>query len=580
MTGLGRQCCPYLLCNAVCPTTTSWQALVEVWLLVRVLAPWKETSVRAMISTILNINVGVLGHVDSGKTSLAKALSTTASTACFDKNPQSKERGITIDLGFSSFQMGMPDHLQDKTSCNTLQFTLVDCPGHASLIRTIIGGSQIIDMFILVLDVTKGMQTQTAECLVIGEITCNKLIVVLNKTDMLPEDKKKTAIEKMAKKMKATLQNTVFKTAEVVAVSANPGGQETESPAPVGLDDLLECLRKSAFVPERDESAPFVFSVDHCFGIRGQGTVMTGTVLQGAVKINDQVEIPAIKETRKVKSMQMFRQPVDKASQGDRLGICVTQFDPKLLERGLVSVPNYVPTIYAAIVKLNKIRFYQASIKTKAKFHLSIGHETVLGKVTLFQGTHEFELSQEFEYLEEIEPNHKEDNVAQYALLEFEKPVTAVPNSLVIASKLDMDVHTSTCRLVFWGRLLKYYEDKAYASVNLPQLKIFKNKSKSGVVERAPNSSSVIVKNMFKKETNLLLFTNMKVKLSTGEEGAIEGGFGQSGKVKVNIPGGLLESTLESIQAKKNASTSRKPVEVSLNFKKFVYDMGKNMVQK
>lgn len=90
----------------------------------------------------LNFNVGVLGHVDSGKTSLARALSSVASTAAFDKNPQSRERGITLDLGFSSFTVDLPDHLRETCGdqYDSLQFTLVDCPGHASLIRTIIGG--------------------------------------------------------------------------------------------------------------------------------------------------------------------------------------------------------------------------------------------------------------------------------------------------------------------------------------------------------------------------------------------------------------------------------------------------------
>ena len=145
---------------------------------------------------VLNFNIGVLGHIDSGKTSLAKALSSTASTASFDKNPQSKERGITLDLGFSSFQVPLPEHLKQHPY-DLLQFTLVDCPGHASLIRTIIGGAQIIDMMMLVVDVTKGMQTQTAECLVIGEILCEKMVVVLNKTDLLKEEKRDALIEKV-----------------------------------------------------------------------------------------------------------------------------------------------------------------------------------------------------------------------------------------------------------------------------------------------------------------------------------------------------------------------------------------------
>ena len=86
------------------------------------------------------------------------ALSTKISTAALDKHPQSKERGITLDLGFSSFTVPMPARLSTALPCRELQFTLVDCPGHASLIRTIIGGAQIIDMMLLVIDVTKGIQ--------------------------------------------------------------------------------------------------------------------------------------------------------------------------------------------------------------------------------------------------------------------------------------------------------------------------------------------------------------------------------------------------------------------------------------
>lgn len=106
---------------------------------------------------ILNINIGVLGHIDSGKTSLCKALSTVASTASFDKNPQSKERGITLDLGFSAFIIEVPKWFREKHTASVeaydhLQFTLVDCPGHASLMKTIIGGASIIDFMMLIID--------------------------------------------------------------------------------------------------------------------------------------------------------------------------------------------------------------------------------------------------------------------------------------------------------------------------------------------------------------------------------------------------------------------------------------------
>lgn len=110
-----------------------------------------------------------MGHIDSGKTSLCRALTTIASTAALDKHPQSKERGITLDLGFSAFFTKFPSARFSSVPLKYVQFTLVDCPGHASLIKTIIGGASIIDMMILVIDVTKGIQTQTSECLVIGK---------------------------------------------------------------------------------------------------------------------------------------------------------------------------------------------------------------------------------------------------------------------------------------------------------------------------------------------------------------------------------------------------------------------------
>ncbi|OCT83361.1 hypothetical protein XELAEV_18025901mg [Xenopus laevis] len=567
----------------------------------------------------LNFNVGVLGHIDSGKTSLAKALSTTASTAAFDKNPQSKERGITLDLGFSSFSVPVPEHLAG-TGYQRLQFTLVDCPGHASLIRTIIGGAQIIDLMMLVIDVTKGMQTQSAECLVIGQIACNKMVVVLNKIDLLAENKRQAAIDKMTKKMQKTLESTKFHGSPIVSVAAKPGGPEApESVTGLGISDLIELLKSHTYLPQRDPHGPFLMAVDHCFSIKGQGTVMTGTILSGSISLNDNVEIPALKVTKKVKSMQMFHKPVSRAMQGDRLGICVTQFDPKLLERGLVCTPESLHTIHAAVISVDKIPYFKGSLQTKAKFHITVSHETVMAKVTFFSlppasfneelPANAFDFGKEYlyqdGYITKDSKNSEQDKVdnhqgeeaipkQQWALLEFEKPVTCPKLCLVIGSKLDTDIHSNTCRLAFHGVLLEGVEDKNYSESFLPNLRVFKLKHKEGQVERVNDDYSIIGRSLFKKETNIQLFVGLKVKLSTGEDGLIEGSFGQSGKFKIRIPNGLQLETKKmlvtsnkkrkgkgDVEAAKEEEIKQdsQPILITLWFKRYMFDPQKKMIQ-
>ncbi|XP_019392389.1 PREDICTED: selenocysteine-specific elongation factor [Crocodylus porosus] len=565
----------------------------------------------------LNVNVGVLGHIDSGKTALARALSTAGSTAAFDRAPQSRARGITLDLGFSCLCTALPPRLGP----GHLQFTLVDCPGHASLIRTIIGGAQIIDLMMLVIDVTKGMQTQSAECLVIGQIACQKMVVVLNKIDLLPEGKRQAAIEKMTKKMQKTLENTKFHGCPIVAVAAKPGGPEApETVNPLGVSELIEVLKSQAYLPSRDPSGPFLMAVDHCFSIKGQGTVMTGTILTGSVSLGDNVEIPALKVSKKVKSMQMFHTPVTYAMQGDRVGICVTQFDPKLLERGLICTPESLQTIHAAIISLKKIQYFRGALQTKAKFHITVGHETVMGRVMFFSPApadfnkepldNAFDFEKDYLYQEEYlskdskasDENKDNDQTGeqlpkqQWALVEFEKPVTCPRLCLVIGSKLDTDIHANTCRLAFHGVLLQGLEDKNYTEIFLPKLKVYKLKHKEGQVERVIDDYSVIGRSLFKKETNIQIFVGLKVKLSTGEDGIIEGGFGQSGKFKIRIPDGLKPDTkaLLTVASKKKSragkgdaakeddstkTESAQPVAISLLFKRYVFDTQKKMIQ-
>lgn len=292
--------------------------------------------------TVLNVNIGILGHVDSGKTSLVKALSTLLSTAALDKHPQSQQRGITLDLGFSSFTIPLPSHLQAEVESErytALQVTLVDCPGHASLIRTIIGGAQIIDMMLLVVDVNKGIQTQTAECIVIGEITTDKMVIVLNKIDLLPEEEREEKIAKAKKRLTRALASSKFSSSPMIPLSAVVGGEKVAavgggagkssgsvktSAETIGISQLIDTICSYLTTPVRVKTAPFYFAIDHCFAIKGHGTVLTGTILSGTVAVNSQIELPQLQLEKKVKSLQMFRQPVQTAKQGDRVGICVT----------------------------------------------------------------------------------------------------------------------------------------------------------------------------------------------------------------------------------------------------------------
>jgi len=319
-----------------------------------------------------------------------------------------------------------------------LQVTLVDCPGHASLIRTIIGGAQIIDMVLLVIDATKGIQTQTAECLVIAEMTTKNLVVVLNKVDLFPVNEREERLEKVKRNIRAALVGTRFSDVPMVGISACVGGEKVAAvkvddvnvnanntmsnaknnstagnsnsnatnansnatnkhnsnnhhhhqqvPETMNLQGLLDLLNSKIQPPNRSRilTSSFHFAIDHCFPIKGQGTVMTGTCLAGSISVNDIVEFPTLSIQRKIKSMQMFRRKVLRINQGDRAGICVSNVDPKLMERGVAASPDSVKLISGAIAVVKKVVYFRGSLGSGTKFHISVGHTTVMAQVTFW----------------------------------------------------------------------------------------------------------------------------------------------------------------------------------------------------
>lgn len=569
-----------------------------------------ENNTADKAARLFNLNVGVLGHVDSGKTSLVAALSTHLSTAALDKHPQSKERGITLDLGFSSFTVDqLPPQIQQQGSFTGLQVTLVDCPGHASLIRTIIGGAQIIDMMLLVIDVTKGIQAQTAECIVLGEIATDRIIVILSKIDLLPEPGRPKLIAKAQKLVKATFQATRFAGCTILPASVKPGEGEEQARGQ-GMDAIVaEIMRLVPSKPWQPGGA-FLFAVDHCFSIRGQGTVLTGTVLQGGAKVGEVIELPELRLQKKVKSMQMFRRPVQSCAQGDRVGICVTKLDATSIERGLACTPASIPTFSSAIAAVEKIRFHVGELKTRMKLHVTVGHSTVMatamffglpdspgapsslsaiamriGRLSVKDDVHSFDFAQEYlhqNYLYGLEgrpvaseqsrsPSHGQSSQTgstarhygpQWALLEFSQPITAPKDALVIGSRLDADAGFKTCRLALYGRIVSLIDSSVPA--DLAKLKIYKTKQKNGAIKRVDkDANGAVCQGLFKKETDLTPFVGMKVTAGCGTSGVITGSFGKSGKFRVSFADGLPQQLGDGDKA------------LALVFKRFVFDRDK-----
>lgn len=271
----------------------------------------------------------------------------------------------------------------------------------------------------------------------------------------------------------------------------------------------------------------------------------------------------------------MFRQPVQKAKMGDRVGICVTQFNAKQMERGVICQTEYLQPIYAAVIKVHHIQYYKYAIKSKTKVHISYGHETVMAHLTLLKEkdlNQTFDPLREYKFVEELET--QDSCTVIWALLEFEKAILTASDSILIASKLDLDIHTNSCRLAFWGKIQWHTTSMHYAKEQLKLWKVYKNKQKQGTVQRLVNSQELIVQNLFKKESNRQLYIGKQIELSTGECGRIESTFGQTSKVKITFSDPLKDTTLSLLKEGRLSDVS-----VVLKFKKYIFNKELGIIQ-
>ncbi len=268
------------------------------------------------------VHIGLVGHIDSGKTAVAKALSEIISTAGLDAHSQAQKRGITIDLGFTFF------------SLEEFMVTLVDAPGHANLIRSVVAGANIIDLAVLVLDAVKGPQVQTGEHLMIlWALGIHDVIVLVNKTDLISSDR----VDQWNTKIQTTAEKLGLRLHAILPVSA----KLKKGFAPV-KKALLSFFRSHPDTLERDTSHEFYFPFDHYFKLKGKGTVLTGTVLSGSIKVGEECVLLPGNLPQKIKSIQCHKESARSAAAGDRVGIAVAGLDPEILKRGdfLVKDPS------------------------------------------------------------------------------------------------------------------------------------------------------------------------------------------------------------------------------------------------
>ncbi|NMC08333.1 MAG: GTP-binding protein, partial [Candidatus Lokiarchaeota archaeon] len=297
----------------------------------------------------------------------ARVISETVSTAGLDKHPQSKQRGITIDLGFTSFDIG------------AVTIALVDAPGHADLIRSAVASASIIDIAIIVIDCTKGFEMQTGEHMIIAEaFGVPRIVFALNKVDLLPDQ---AAIEERARSVKAFLARSgeTFTRAPIIPVSAATRR---------GFDELLGTIQQiiGELPARRDAAGPFVMPFDHHFLVKGFGTVFTGTVLSGTARIGDVLEVSPLGFSGKVKSIHIFKEEVSLAEAGDRAGIALPGIDNDKLYRGcILATPGTITIGEHLLFQGRVISFFKHEIGFKSQVHLAAGMLTVPADVFPFE---------------------------------------------------------------------------------------------------------------------------------------------------------------------------------------------------
>ena len=276
-----------------------------------------------------HVNIGTIGHVDHGKTTLTAAITKYfgkfVDYADIDKAPEERERGITINTA----------HVEYETE--TRHYAHVDCPGHADYVKNMITGAAQMDGAILVVSAADGPMPQTREHILLArQVGVPKIVVYMNKCDQVDDPELLDLVEMEIREL---LNEYEFDgdNCPIIRGSALKALEGDEA-AVQSIKDLMAAVDEYIPVPVRDTDKPFLMSIEDVFTISGRGTVVTGRVERGELKLNDEVEIVGLRPTQKtvVTGIEMFRKSLDYAEAGDNAGVLLRGINREDVERGQV----------------------------------------------------------------------------------------------------------------------------------------------------------------------------------------------------------------------------------------------------
>jgi len=283
-----------------------------------------------------HVNIGTIGHVDHGKTTLTasitkvlaeKGLAEARDYDDIDNAPEEKERGVTINVHHAEYET------------ENRHYAHVDCPGHADYIKNMITGAAQMDGAILVVSAADGPMPQTREHILLArQVNVPAIVVFLNKCDQVDDEELLELVELEVRELLSSYDFPgddipVVRGSALLAMEAAAGGDDN---APIS--ELMDTVDDYIPTPVRDEDRPFLMPVEDVFSITGRGTVGTGRVESGVINKNDEVEIIGIKDTQNtvVTDIEMFRKFLDDARAGDNVGLLLRGIDKETLERGQV----------------------------------------------------------------------------------------------------------------------------------------------------------------------------------------------------------------------------------------------------